>query len=93
MAKPFDKNGDLGYERPGGTGMRGGTGKCVKDGGWVEPELGVIEMVEGRWGGAEPPATGDISPGSSPADRDPYSCFTFTSCLKITLQHQNTSSL
>ena len=47
--------------RPG-TGIKGGTGKWVKVGCCAElPELGVMEMVDGRWGGALPPtpASGD----------------------------------
>jgi hypothetical protein len=50
-------NGDLGYgELRPGTGMSGGgTGKWVKW--WDElPELGVMEIVEGRCGGADPPS-------------------------------------
>ena len=57
VAKPFEAiKGDLGYgELRPGTGMRGGgTGKWVKW--WDElPELGVMEIVEGRCGGADPP--------------------------------------
>ena len=87
MAKPFEAmNGDLGYgELRPGTGIKGGgTGKWVKW--WAElPELGVIEIVEGKLGGAEPPKGDKWSKGvrESPADLVPYSCFTSTSCLKL----------
>ena len=52
VAKPLDvMKGDFGYgELKPGTGMSGGgTGKCVKLGWCAElPELGVMEMVDGR---------------------------------------------
>ena len=65
--------------------MKAPAGRCAG----VLPELGVMERVDGRWGGALPPSPtlplpgpGDGLPGSRPADRDPYSCFISTSCLQ-----------
>ena len=59
----------------------GGTGKWVK---WVEAELGVTERVEGKRGGAEPPRgeSGSTGAATSPADREPNSVLTSTSCLQ-----------
>ena len=56
-----------------------------------------MDRVEGRWGGAlppTPPPPGDRPPGSSPAERDPYSCLISTSCLqeqKLSLHDCNLS--
>ena len=68
----------------------GGTGKWVKLGWWPEPELGVMEMVEGRCGGALPPRGERCSSPArpSPADLEPNSAFTSTCCLQI-LEHFN----